>query len=347
MQRLEDVLTKIYVVVFPVFIGFWFVTVFLLIGNFLSVTIWVLFTVYTIAVVLMLRTIIIRIPAVKIGVLESLISGLFLPEEYNECGCSVPIRESLGGGIHLKRPWHVVHLFGSEINTLIIEAERYDIRKGAVIVSGIVQWRVSSLCAYRALAISRDGIEKGMSAIIDQVLVTKLIGVELEEALKLKNDLRESIEKAFNDPAMVDKEDNKIHTKEQIKAIAENKERNEKILEPRILRNKIVSIAEHRYGITITDVNIDKIDPIEELQDARSNIQVEELKKLATAMKMERFGEMTSSLKSMFPNMSDEQIGEKLEIIEGLLKKQKNLFGISDLPEIIKLVRAALEHFKK
>jgi len=270
-----------------------------------------------------------RVPAVQIGVPESLVLGRFKPDSEDECFCSVPIYDTQTEGLHMKWPHHKIHLLGREIRTLKIDNQRYDIKKGAVIVSGIMQYRRSELCAYRALAAPEQDTIDGMNAIADQILVSKLINSDLEEALQLKADLKDAIRAAFNSPAQV-------------------KDPNNPTADPidRTLKGTKVSVTQHRFGIEVLSVKIDKLDPIKELADARAAVQVEALKRGQAKEKMKRFNHIKDKLDTMFPLLSDEMIGEKLELIEGLSTKEKKLYGLSDLDDVSKAIANIASMFR-
>lgn len=269
-----------------------------------------------------------RVPAAYIGVPESLIVGRFRAEKFEECGCSVPIARATVEGLNLKWPWHKVHLMSREIDTHRIDQERYDIKEGAVIVSGNVQRRTSLLCAYRKLAISPEDVRVGMAGLIDQVMVKNLIEKELEEALQLKGDLREAIDTALSEQKMVEDPD------DPDKEVG------------RTLYGQPVSVSQHRFGDEIVSVNIDKIDPVQELQDARNAVQVESLKKRQAEKKMERYAYERQKIKEEF-KLSDEKTAELFELAEGLSTKEKKLYGVSDLGEIGEVVKGLAMFFGK
>ncbi len=338
MYRLEGWLKILFRVFFLAIIFFWFSRIYVVFAEDFSVINYGFLFLSSLAICLMVATLVFRVPAAYVAVVESLITGRFLPDSENECGCSVPIRESVEEGLHLKWPWHKRHLFSREIRSLLIEDQRYDIKRGAVVLSGVVQYTISLITTYRVLAISKEDIERGMSAVIDQVLVSMLIQASLEEALQLKSNLREGILEAFNKQAEVEVEVKEIEEGGSVRI-------RKKII-PRTLFGKPVSVAEHRYAIQITDINIDQIDPVPELQAARSAVQVEELKIAQAEEKMKRFSKITKELREILPHLSDEQIGEKLELIEGLSTKVKNLYGFSDLKETGTVVAGLVELFK-
>jgi len=282
-----------------------------------SIEAYVLLVIVSIAIFVIVRTVIYRVPAAQVSVLESLIIGRFNVEK-DEFNCSVPLKRPATEGLSIKWPWHKIYLLKRDVMTLRIENQRYDVKRGAVVVSGNVQFRRSDFCAYRALAISLKEVEIGMSAITDQVLVRKLIASKLEQALMLKADINESIAMAFKEPQKVTN---------RAGAVVD-----------RILWEKKVSVSDHRYGVEITAVNIDRIDPIEAIAAARADVLVEELKKEKAKMKMKRFDEISKKFKLMYPELGQEKQSQLLKLTEGLSTEEKKVFGLADLSEIKTLV---------
>lgn len=323
MYKLEDTLKTVFIVFMLV------LAVIEVVGLFMVFFNWqvglVLISVPIALAIAVAFAVVYRVPAAYIGVPESLIVGRFKAEKFEECGCSVPIARATVEGLNLKWPWHKIHLMSREIDTHRIDKERYDIKEGAVIVSGNVQRRTSLLCAYRKLAISPEDVRVGMAGLIDQVMVKNLIEKELEEALQLKGDLREAIDTALSEQKMVDNpnDPNNDPKKKEI---------------GRTLYGEEVTVSQHRFGDEIVSVNIDKIDPVQELQDARNAVQVESLKKKQAEKKMERYAHVRGEIKKEF-NLSDEKTAELFELAEGLSTKEKKLYGLSDLTEIGEIMK--------
>lgn len=355
MQKVENRLKFVFSVFVVIMLLIWSFSA--LAAIFFEATTFLFALVFTssLALLVIASTIIYRVPAVMVAIPESLLLGRFEEEKDETNGCSVPIQRPKTEGLHCKWPWYKMHLRGREIQTLKIEQQRYDIKKGAVLVSGIIQLRRSDFCAYRTLAVPPEDAQKGMSAIADQVLVMTLIDKELEDALALKFGLKEGIEKAFKRSVKVRKPINKEETEiiddddtdDHAVSVDDKKKASVKNFIYRILWGKRVSVSDHRFGMEITNVNIDRIDPIPELAEARAGIQVEELEGLRTEKKMIRFKDITEKYKLMYPLLSDEKISQLLKLTEKLATEEKKIFGLADLPEMKELLEKAIPAIKK
>jgi len=257
-------------------------------------------------VISLLSTTIFKVSDVNIGAPTSLFSGR-IKKETDANGYSIPIHIPYKEGLHFKLPWWRIEELSREVKSKVIEKRPYPVGKGGtVIVSGIIQYRISSLMAFRYQEVDEEGIQKGLDSELDQVIRTTLIDEDVDsviiKAVEISNtlwekltstDLRTSEEQALNS-----------------------------LIKERILAKKKITYAEHSYGIEIVKAKIDTIDPDENLKESRDNKQKEIFEKESQTTEFQHLLEKAEALKRVLPGIPDKELWEDIQVWQGQAPKE-------------------------
>lgn len=240
---------------------------------------------------------IIKIKDVHIGVPSSFFTGRIRGVDENNY--SIPIHTPYKEGMHIKYPWWSIQELSREIKSKPIEKRPFPVGKGGtIVVSGIIQYRISSLAAYRYLEVDEEGIQSGLDSELDQVIRTTLVDEDVDsvitKATEISNTLWEKLTSCD------------IRTTEEQNLSNDIKER--------FINGKRVSYAEHSYGIEVVKAKIDTINPDEGLKEARDNKQKEVFEKESQTIEFVHLIEKMNMLKKELPNISDKEALEAIQV---------------------------------
>ena len=245
---------------------------------------------------LLLKGVIFRVPMNHLGLPESYFTGRFAPGN-NEANRQ-PIHAPYSEGLHLKPFWWRICFVDRRVQTRKIEERKYQTKDGAVLISGLVEFRNSFLALFRVPDVDQTSIGPGLDALIDDKLSKKTAKLETEDALHRDGDLNQTLR-------------NKLMRESN---------------PPRTVYGHQLSESEVKYAIEILTVHITAIDPLSDYEQDRTERLKEKYQKesqetergvlnadvqafieagihpdLALKMAMQRQGKLPS-------NMADERI---------------------------------------
>ncbi|MEF3691861.1 MAG: SPFH domain-containing protein [Candidatus Moraniibacteriota bacterium] len=249
-------------------------------------------------VAVLISTMIFKVKDVNIGVPSSFFTGR-IERDTDGNNQSVPIHIPYKEGLHLKRPWWSIQELSREVKSKPIIKRPFPVGKGGtVIVSGIIQFRISALAAYRYLEVDEEGIQSGLDSELDQVIRTTLVDEDVDsvitKATEISNTLWEKLTSSD------------IRTTEEVELSLDVRER--------MIGGKKISYAEHSYGIEILKAKIDTINPDENLKEARDNKQKEVFEKESQSTEFQHLLEKAALLKEKFPNIPEKEIWEAIQV---------------------------------
>lgn len=287
--------------------------------------------------VVLFRTIFFRVPDVKIGLPSSFFSGRIRrkKEEGYKMGdrskksdilYSMPIKEPYSEGLNFKPPWWSIKMLPRETETRIIEPREFPVGKGGtVIVSGVIQYRISSRAAYRYEEVNKAAIEKGLDSEIEQIIRGTLADEDVDSAIKKTFEISDHLESLWKSTD--------IRTREEKERAAELKKEKAKpkgltpeeelefsrICDPRSrdLFGTPISYAEQSYGIEVLKAKIERVDPVEDLKKARDKKQQETYEKESQSTEFAHLLRKVKLLKKSLPGISDAEAWEAIQIWQG------------------------------
>lgn len=246
-------------------------------------------------------TVIFKIKDVNIGVPSSFFSGR-IRKDVDVNGHSTPIQIPYKEGLHFKFPWWSIQELSREVKSKPIEKRPYPVRKGGtVVVSGIIQYRISSLTAYRYLEVDEEGIQSGLDSELDQVIRTTLTDNDDDDVDNVINKATEISNTLWEKLTSTD-----LRTSEE-KQLSD-------IVKERILGGRKVTYIEHSYGIEILKAKIDTINPDDNLKEARDNKQKELFETQSQSTEFTHLLEKVSLLKKELPDISDKELWEAIQV---------------------------------
>lgn len=250
-----------------------------------------------------------RVPDVHMGLPSSLFRGRF--SGLDEYGFSKPIHEPYREGFHIKLPWWTITYINRETVTRKIPEKEFQVcgsgqavagqqqGGGSVMVSGVIQYRVSKTVLYRFVEVDQDALVAGLDAEIDYVVGQELGNVsDYETAVTMKPILSAAIYKRFNSKAV----------EKDVDGNPDPNGRNRKV------GDLDVSYAEHNYGIEILKVSIDSIKLPEDLDKARGEKQKEVYQRQSQTTEWEHLMEKVRMLKTELPNLDEKDILRAVQV---------------------------------
>lgn len=275
----------------------------------------------TIALLIILWTSIVVPGAARVAVIDNFFLGRF--KAYKDYfGFPVPLRRPIAEKLGFKFPWEVAVYFERPLETLIIEAERFDTKDGgAIYLSAVLQYMISDFCTYQAIVVSPADVVGGVRAIVDQILTQKIKETEFEKALAIQDTLMEAVLNALRRPQEVEIETGEIDTngKKITKKVA------------RRLWGKDVSVMDGNFGREAVAFYVQKPEPSQRLADKRDEIKAAEFEIEVAKRRMTKFENNAAAINKIYPNVGEEQQKEFQELTEGLSTKHKVEYGASSI----------------
>jgi len=254
-------------------------------------------------------TTIFRVKNIHIGIPSSLFSGR-LKKEKDPDGHSIPIRKPYAEGLNYKWPWWSIEELPKEVNAWVIEKRKFPVGQGGtVIVSGVIQYRISAVAAYRYQEVSKKGIEEGLDAELEQIIRTTLTNENVDSAISKSNEISYTLWHKLTSKDIRTSEENPLE--QNIDGKLAPIDPTPKI---RTLWGNELSYAEHSYGIEILKAKIDTIDPDDNIKEARDNKQREEYEKLSQSTEFQHILEKGILLKEKFPGIPDDEVWEAVQV---------------------------------
>ena|GEM_PF-6028129 len=187
----------------------------------------------------------VRIPVNHLGLPISIFTGRFKDKDNH-----VPIHPPYEEGWHLKPFWWKVLVVDQSAQTRRIEKRAYPANNGTVLVSGLVEWRYSKRALFRVTE-TKQSIEAGLDALIDDLLSKEVAGVDVEDCVTRKGELNTKLRQKL--------------TKES----------------DLIINGERLSESEKKYGIEILTVHISLVELPPDLEEARNEEQREQYERQA------------------------------------------------------------------
>ena len=254
-------------------------------------------------------TTIFRVKNIHIGIPSSLFSGR-LKKEKDPDGHSIPIRKPYAEGLNYKWPWWSIEELPKEVNAWVIEKRKFPVGKGGtVIVSGVIQYRISAVAAYRYQEVSKKGIEEGLDAELEQIIRMTLTNETVDEAIRKSNEISYTLWHKLTSTDIRTSEENPLEKDIDGKFVPINP-----TPKTRTLWEKDLSYAEHSYGIEILKAKIDTIDPDENLKEARDSKQKEAYEKQSQSTEFKHLLQKAKMLKKQFPKIDEKEIWEAIQV---------------------------------
>lgn len=261
-------------------------------------------------------SVVFKVPDVYLGLPSSLFLGR-IEREVDVDGFSLPIRKPYKEGFHFKKPWWTIAPISREVSTKVIEKRVYQVKEGSVLVSGVIQYRPSSISLYRFEEVNAKAIDEGLDSELDQIVSKVLVESDVETAVTRKSELSEQL---------IDRLAGAI--------IYPGNTAKEKIR--RSLFGKELSYAEHSYGIEILKASIDTVDPSEDIKIARDAQAKESYEKISQTTEWNHLMGRMGDLQKKFPEISDEEALKAVQVWQGQAGKQIHEIKVSDLEKILK-----------
>ncbi len=187
----------------------------------------------------------IKISVNHLGLPISIFTGRFKDKDNH-----VPIHPPYEEGWHLKPFWWKVLVVDQSVQTRRIDKRAYPANNGTVLVSGLVEWRYSKRALFRVTE-TKQSIEAGLDALIDDLLSKEVAGVDVEDCVTRKGELNTKLRQKLT------KESDLIIDRERL------------------------SESEKKYGIEILTVHISLIELPPDLEEARNEEQREKYERQA------------------------------------------------------------------
>ncbi|HBI17521.1 MAG TPA: hypothetical protein DDY52_05265 [Candidatus Moranbacteria bacterium] len=295
---------------------------------------WIILTiVITFFLIALFRTIVFKVPDVYIGLPSDFFRGRIKrkKEEGYEMGdrskksgiyYSMPIKSPYSEGVNFKPPWWSVKILSRNTETRTIEPREFPVGKGGtVIVSGVIQYRISSRSAYRYEEVNKTAIEKGLDSEIEQIIRGTLVDEDVDSAIKKTFEISDSLERLWKSTDIRTREEkersDELKVKKTEKGLtAEEDLELSQICNPRSrdLFGTPVTYAEQSYGIEVLKAKIERVDPIKELKDARDAKQTETYQKESQSTEFAHLLEKVTLLKATLPKISDAEAWEAIQV---------------------------------
>jgi len=266
-------------------------------------------------VVALLFTMIFKVQDVHLGLPSDFFRGRII---VGEGGLSIPIREPYKEGLHLRKPWYSIKQISREVKTRTITRREYQVSEGGtVFLSGVIQYRASSIALYRYVEVDEQAIEDGLDSELDQIVSKLLADANIEKAVTRKTNVAEKL-------------------KERLCGTVLNPDREEGSSElTRKLFNKDITYVEHSYGIELVKVKIDTIDPSEELKKARDDMQKENYQKISETTEWNHLLEKAEVMKQKFPGISDELAIQAVQLWQKHSTKDVKQISVDGIKELV------------
>ena len=203
-------------------------------------------------IIALIKMSIFRIPLNHLGLPESIFKGRFKKTHTDVNGIinytliHKPYRE----GFHIKPFWWRIYILDQKVCTRAIERREYQTSTTSVFISGVVEWRYSYSALFRVPE-TRDSIEAGLNALIDDLLSKEAAKLELEQCITRKGELNVALRKKLTQNTNPAQKVGDIQLKE----------------------------SEAKYGIEILTVHISLVEPSEEVKESRDERQREKYEK--------------------------------------------------------------------
>jgi len=265
-----------------------------------------------------------RVSDVHIAQLFDLFRGRFSKKSDGR-GYSIPLREPLLEGLHLKKPWQWIKEVSRETRTKPIKAREFPVMGGgSVKISGVIQYRPSTKALYRYFEVDEEGIEKGLDSELDQ-MVSQILGqYPMEEAITRKKEVNAELWGRLTGTIV-----------NPDKPASERHERK--------LFGKAITYAEHSYGIEILKASIDVVEEASaELKTARHEKQKELYEKESQTTEFNHLRARMKELKQDFPGLDDNKVLEAIQIWQKQTKKEIREFQVTDLKALGEIVAGIL-----
>lgn len=308
---------------------------------------WILFFGLVVFTLALFNLIIFRVRDVFMALPSSVFTGR-IKRFTDENDCSIPIRKPYKEGFHLKLPWWTVTFFSRKVKQLSINAQEYQIGSGGtVLISGLIQYRVSAVAAYRAAEIGEAEIKAGLSSEIDQIIIKRLgkigtsgnesditddevvVNTGIDEAIQTRGELeRELLIKLNNKIVVIDSEKSQG---EEIIGFGRN------------LFGKDITYAEHAYGVEIFNAKIAKIDPTDDIKTERDAIQKERYQTRSQKIELQHLRNRAKEVKADFPELTHKESMEVVQIALGQVDKNINEFQLKNLTKLSGIVSDILK----
>ena len=273
-------------------------------------------------------TTIFRVKDVHIGVPSSIFTGR-LKRKTDEDGCSVRIRRPYKEGLHIKRPWWTIKQESREVRTKPIEKRPFPVGEGGtVLISGVIQHRISNKAAYRYEEVDQAAIEEGLDSELEQIIRGTLEEKDVEGAIKKTRD----ISRALTERLM----GFDIRTSEEIESSPDSPPKERKLFGDK--DGDRISHSEHSYGIEILKAKIDTIDPDESIKAARDDKQKEKYESESQTTEWNHLLDRAAQLKESRPGMSDEKIWDAVQVWQKQSTKHVDKIEIEGIESFAKLL---------
>lgn len=187
----------------------------------------------------------VKIPVNNLGLPISIFTGRFKNKDNH-----APIHHPYEEGWHLKPFWWKVLIVDQSVQTRRIEKRAYPANNGTVLVSGLVEWRYSKRALFRVTE-TKQSIEAGLDALIDDLLSKEVAGVDVENCVTRKGELNTKLRQKL--------------TKES----------------DLVINGERLSESEKKYGIEILTVHISLVELPPDLEEARNEEQREQYERQA------------------------------------------------------------------
>ena len=280
---------------------------------------------FVIGAIFLLLASIFRVPKTYLGLADSLLSGRFKGED--EHGNSIPITLPYKEGLHLKFPWWKIELYKRETLSRPFEPRKYqsgslnnDDEGTTVIVSGVMQYRLSDVALFRYAEVDESAIFSGLDAEIDNILAKSIAPLPFDKVVGMKAQLSEELTRHFNKPW----------------TNAEGYER--------IVGGKRLTNSEVGYGIEVVKVNLNPIEMPEDIENERNKRKIENIQRQYQSTEWAHIQNMMSQMKKTFPEIKDGDLLEAVQIWQGQYTDRKHdsqrikIDGIQELASIIRLM---------
>lgn len=256
-------------------------------------------------IVALATTIIFKIKDIHIGLPSSFFSGRISGNDEN--GHSIPIRIPYKEGLRFKVPWWSIQELSREVKSKPIEKRPYPVGKGGtIVVSGIIQYRISSLTAYRYQEVDEEGIQNGLDSELDQVIRTTLTDEDVDSVITKATEISNTLWEKLTSLDVRTTEEKQLSS----------------VIKERFIGGKKITYAEHSYGIEILKAKIDTINPDDNLKEARDNKQKELFEKQSQSIEFEHISEKAKQLKVDFPEMKDTEAWEAVQVWQKQVPKE-------------------------
>ncbi len=300
----------------------------------------IIFTIICLVIfwIAMAYSIIFKIPDIHLGLPSSIFSGR-IKRSPDKDNFSVPIRKPYKEGLHIKLPWWTVKVVPRSVFTKVIEKREYPVKNGSISVKGTVQYRPSSTTLYRFVEYSERDIDTAMDSEIENIIRCRLAGIDAEDCIAKVHIASKELWNRLAGHSIIP---------EEAEEIEENGKKTGHIkTNKRKLWGKEITYSEHSYGVETLKAKIDTIDPSDNLTEARDSQQKENYIKKQKEIQFKYILERARDLKKDFPNLSEEQILDAIQLWEKQSTKHTNKLEIKDMKTLIPLIKELFEVRKK